>query len=190
MTGLVPSSALGTSDPLAHALRVAGLDRLATLMALGAVVAVTAVLLVFQLGQPRILMAMARDGLLPAALGRLHARHRTPATSTILTGIFVAVMPSLLTPSQALELTSIGTLFAFIIVAGGVIALRRREPHRPRPFRCPGYPFVPVASIVTSFTLMLGLPATNWWRFGVWLVVGLAIYASYGRRRAKLRSRR
>jgi len=187
MTGLVPSSALGTSDPLAHALRVAGLDRLATLMAFGAVVAVTAVLLVFQLGQPRILMAMARDGLLPAAFGRLHARHRTPAASTIVTGVFVAVMPSVLTPAQALELTSIGTLFAFIIVAGGVIALRRREPHRPRPFRCPGYPFTPLASIATSFALMLGLPATNWWRFGVWLVVGLAIYAAYGRRRAKVK---
>jgi len=149
---------------------------------------VTAVLLVFQLGQSRILMAMARDGLLPAALGRLHPRHRTPAASTILTGAFVAVTPTLLTPSQALELTSIGTLFAFIIVAGGVIALRRREPQRPRPFRCPGYPFTPLASIATSFTLMLGLPATNWWRFGIWLVVGLAIYTTYGRRRAKLRS--
>jgi APA family basic amino acid/polyamine antiporter len=185
MTGLVPSRELATGDPLARALRMAGLDRLATLMSFGAVVAVTAVLLVFQLGQPRILLAMARDGLLPTAFARIHPRRRTPIFGTVLTGVFVAVMPTLLTPAQALELTSIGTLFAFIVVAGGVIALRIREPHRPRPFRCPGYPFTPVASIVTSFVLMLGLPATNWWRFGIWLAIGLVIYAANERHRAK-----
>ena len=182
MTGLVPSSQLGTGDPLAHALRSAGLTRLATLMAFGSVVAVTAVLLVFQLGQARILLAMARDGLLPAAFGRLHPRRGTPVFGTLVTGGFVAVMPTLLTPAQALELTSIGTLFAFIVVAGGVIALRRSEPDRPRPFRCPGYPWTPLASIAASVGLMLGLPATNFWRFGIWLVVGLTIYA-LGRRR-------
>jgi basic amino acid/polyamine antiporter, APA family len=189
MTGLVPSSELATGDPLALALRRAGLDRLATLMSFGAVVAVTAVLLVFQLGQPRILLAMARDGLLPPAFARLHARRRTPVVGTVATGIFVAVMPSLLTPAQALELTSIGTLFAFIVVAGGVIALRRREPDRPRPFRCPGYPFTPLASIAASFGLMLGLPATNWWRFAIWLALGLVVYALYGRRHSRLRGR-
>ena len=183
MTGLVPASQLGTGDPLAHALRSAGLERLATLMAFGSVVAVTAVLLVFQLGQARILLAMARDGLLPAAFGRLHPRRGTPVFGTIITGVFVAVMPTLLTPAQALELTSIGTLFAFIVVAGGVIALRRSEPDRPRPFRCPGYPWTPLASIAASFGLMLGLPATNFWRFGIWLVVGLTIYALRRRRR-------
>jgi APA family basic amino acid/polyamine antiporter len=177
MTGLVPSSQLGTGDPLAHALRGAGLDRLATLMAFGSVVAVTAVLLVFQMGQARILLAMARDGLLPAAFGRLHPRRGTPVFGTVVTGAFVAVMPSLLTPSQALELTSIGTLFAFIVVAGGVLALRLREPERPRPFRCPGYPWTPLLSIAASVGLMLGLPATNFWRFGIWLVVGLGIFA-------------
>ena len=186
MTGLVPSAELATGDPLALALRRAGLDRLATLMAFGAVLAVTAVLLVFQLGQTRILMAMARDGLLPARFARLHQGRRTPVAATVLTGLFVAVASSVLTPAQALELTSIGTLFAFIVVAGGVIALRVREPERPRSFRCIGYPFTPVASIVTSFALMLGLPATNWWRFALWLAAGLCVYALYGRRKSKL----
>ena len=186
MTGLVPSSDLATGDPLALALRRAGLDRLATLMAFGAVLAVTAVLLVFQLGQTRILMVMARDGLLPPAFARLHPVRRTPVTATVLTGAFVAVASSVLTPSQALELTSIGTLFAFIVVAGGVMALRVREPDRPRPFRCVGYPVTPIASMATSFVLMLGLPATNWWRFAIWLIVGLCVYWGYGRRHSNL----
>ena len=186
MTGLVPSRELATGDPLALALRRAGLDHLATLMAFGAVVAVTAVLLVFQLGQTRILLVMARDWQLPPAFARLHPRRRTPVVGTVVTGAFVALAASALTPAQALELTSIGTLFAFIVVAGGVIALRVREPERPRPFRCLGYPFTPVASMATSFVLMLGLPATNWWRFAIWLAVGLCIYAGYGRIRSRL----
>ena len=185
MTGLCPSSELATGDPLARALRIAGLDRLATLMALGAVVAVTVVLLVFQMGQPRILLAMARDGLLPRAFARIHGRRRTPVFGTVVTGVFVAVAPTFLTPSQALELTSIGTLFAFIVVAGGVIALRIREPHRPRPFRCPGYPATPVLAIAACAALMLGLPPANWWRFGIWLAIGLGVYAGFGRRRER-----
>ncbi|MBC8131696.1 MAG: amino acid permease [Deltaproteobacteria bacterium] len=177
MTGLSPSSELGTGDPLSRALRLAGLDGLATVMALGSVVAVTVVLLVFQMGQARILLAMARDGLLPRTFARVHGRRRTPVVGTLLTGAFVAVAPTFLTPAQALELTSIGTLFAFIVVAVGVIALRVREPSRHRPFRCPGYPVTPLATIAACLALMLGLPAANWWRFGVWLAVGLLIYA-------------
>jgi APA family basic amino acid/polyamine antiporter len=185
MTGLVPYAELNTGDPLARALRVVGLPRAATLMSLGAVVAVTAVLLVFQLGQPRILFAMARDGLLPPALARVHPRFRTPYVGTILTGLFVAVTPTFLTQSQALELTNIGTLFAFIVVAGGVIALRIREPDRPRPFRCPGYPVTPILAIASCGALMAGLPPSNWWRFGIWLLVGLGVYFGYARRRRR-----
>jgi APA family basic amino acid/polyamine antiporter len=184
MTGLVPAAALGTGDPLATALRGAGLDRLATVMAFGAVVAVTAVLLVFQLGQARIFMAMARDGLLPPAFARVHQRFRTPAFGTVVTGLFVAAAPTFITQAQALELTSIGTLFAFIVVACGVIALRIREPLRPRPFRVPGYPFTPLAAIGFCLWLMAGLPPMNWIRFAVWLVIGLVVYGAYGVRRA------
>jgi basic amino acid/polyamine antiporter, APA family len=185
MTGLVPAAQLGTGDPLAYALRAAGLDRSATVMAFGAVVAVTAVLLVFQLGQARIFMAMARDGLLPPAFARIHPRFRTPAFSTLVTGICVAVAPTFLTPSQALELTSIGTLFAFIVVACGVIALRIREPLRPRPFRVPWYPLTPLLAIGFCLWLMAGLPPMNWIRFGAWLLLGMVIYLAYGARRAR-----
>ncbi len=186
MTGMVPAKELATGDPLAHALRSAGLGGLATFMALGAVVAVTAVLLVFQLGQARIFMAMARDGLLPPLFARVHPRFRTPVMATVLVGIFVGLAPSLLTPSQALELTSIGTLFAFVIVSVGVIALRIQDPDRPRPFRCPGYPVTPILSIVFCIWLMAGLPPMNWLRFGGWLLVGAVIYAAYGRRKSRL----
>jgi APA family basic amino acid/polyamine antiporter len=190
MTGLVPYRALATGDPLALALRAAGLDRAAVLMSLGAVVAMTAVLLVFQLGQPRILYVMARDGLLPPAFARLHPRFATPSYGTVLTGVFVAIAPTFLTRDQALGLTSIGTLFAFFVVALGVIALRVREPDRPRPFRCPGYPVTPVLAAIASLGLMRGLGASNWWRFVIWLVIGLAIYAGYGRRHSRLRDSR
>ncbi len=189
MTGLVPYRELATGDPLAAALRAAGLDRLATVMSFGALIAVTAVLLVFQMGQPRIFMAMARDGLLPPAFGRVHPRFRTPVTGTVLTGAFVAVGASVLTQEQALELTNIGTLFAFILVSLGVIVLRQRDPHSPRPFRCPGYPVTPVLSIASCLWLMAGLPASNWLRFAVWLLLGGFVYAFYGRHRSRMAAR-
>ncbi|MDX2023832.1 MAG: amino acid permease [Deltaproteobacteria bacterium] len=183
MTGLVPSSELGVGDPLAYVLLRVHLERLAGVMALGAVLAVTAVLLVFQMGQPRILMCMARDGLLPPAFARVHPRFATPAFGTIVTGVFVAAMPSLMTPSQALELTSIGTLFAFFLVSVGVIVLRVSQPAMHRPFRCPGYPWVPGLSALFCVILMCGLPLMNWLRFGVWLLLGLLLFGLYGHRR-------
>jgi APA family basic amino acid/polyamine antiporter len=186
MTGLSPSAELATGDPLAHSLRVAGLEGVATGMAAGAVVAVTVVLLVFQMGQSRILLVMARDGLLPRAFAHIHGRRRTPVVGTVVAGAFVALAPTFITPAQALELTSIGTLFAFVVVACGVLVLRIREPHRPRPFRCPGYPATPVLAIASCVALMLGLPAANWWRFGIWLAVGLCLYAFMRARRRKL----
>jgi APA family basic amino acid/polyamine antiporter len=144
---------------------------------------------VFQLGQARIFMAMARDGLLPPAFARVHPRFRTPAFSTMVTGTAVALAPTFMTQSQALELTSIGTLFAFIVVACGVIALRIREPQRPRPFRVPWYPFTPLAAIGFCLWLMAGLPPLNWVRFGVWLLIGLVVYLGYGARRARAAAR-
>jgi APA family basic amino acid/polyamine antiporter len=185
-TGLAPSSELGGGDPLAYALRSVGLGSAALVFAVGAMIAMTAVLLVFQLGQTRIFMVMARDGLLPAAFARVHPRFRTPHISTILTGIGVAILPSFMTSDQALHLTSIGTLFAFLLVSAGVIALRRIEPHRPRPFKVPLYPLSPLLAIATCLWLMLGLPASNWWRFGLWLAVGFLIYLVYGYRRSRL----
>jgi APA family basic amino acid/polyamine antiporter len=186
MTGLVPAAQLATGDPLAVALRAAGQEGAATVMSLGAIIAMTAVLLVFQVGQPRILYAMSRDGLLPPAFGRVHGRFRTPALGTVLTGLFVGLAPTFLTQDQALELTNIGTLFAFLLVAVGVIALRVREPGRERPFRCPGYPVTPVLAALSCVALMAGLPSANWWRFAIWLAVGLVIYLLYGAKRSRL----
>jgi basic amino acid/polyamine antiporter, APA family len=185
MTGMVPAAELAVGDPLAYVLAKVGLHRLSSVMALGAVIAVTAVLLAFQLGQPRILMAMARDGLLPKAFGRIHPRYATPAFGTVVTGIFVALAPSFITPSQSLELTSIGTLFAFFLVSVGVIVLRIKEPLLARTFRCPGYPLVPALSALFCLALMLGLPAMNWIRFGVWLDIGMLVYVFFGRKRAQ-----
>jgi len=186
LTGLVPYQKLATADPLAHALELLGFPYLASFMALGAVVAMTAVLLAFQLGGTRVFFAMARDGLLPPAFSRVHPRFRTPYVGTIITGTVVALAPSLLTESQALELTNIGTLFAFVLVSLGVIALRLRDPDRPRPFRVPGYPVTPLLSAGCCILLMAGLPASNWWRFGIWLAIGLVIYLAYGRQRSRL----
>jgi APA family basic amino acid/polyamine antiporter len=144
------------------------------------------VLLAFQLGQPRIFMAMARDGLLPPLFGRIHPRFRTPYVGTIIAGTVVSFAPSFLTEAQALELTNIGTLFAFVLVSLGVIVLRLREPDRPRPFKVPGYPVTPLLSAGCCILLMFGLPASNWWRFAIWLLIGLAIYFSYGKKRSRL----
>jgi APA family basic amino acid/polyamine antiporter len=187
ITGLVPWQALtGVSDPLPRTLEVAGVKWFAVIISIGAVIATTAVLLVFQMGQPRIFMAMARDGLLPPAFGRVHPRFRTPHVGTILTGVIVAVSASILTPSQAIELTNIGTLFAFFLVSGGVIALRVIEPDRHRPFRVPGYPVVPVLSMAACAWLMFGLPLITWPRFGIWLAIGMVIYLLYGRKHSRM----
>jgi basic amino acid/polyamine antiporter, APA family len=188
-TGMVPSDQLGGGDPLVHAFRLAGLDSAALVIALGAMIAMTAVLLVFQLGQTRIFMVMARDGLLPPAFARIHPRFRTPHISTILTGVAVAILPSFLTSDQALHLTNIGTLFAFALVSAGVMALRKLEPDRPRPFKVPLYPLTPIMAIATCVWLMAGLPASNWWRFGIWLAAGLVVYALYGYRRSRIGQR-
>jgi basic amino acid/polyamine antiporter, APA family len=189
MTGLKPSSELAGGDALANALSVVGIPGAGAIMALGAVVATTAVLLVFQMGQPRIFLAMSRDGLLPPVFGRVHPRFRTPYFGTILTGLVVAVSSNLLTEGQALELTNIGTLFAFALVCAGVIALRRVEPGRPRPFKVPLYPVTPLLGIAACIFLMSGLPPENWLRFGLWLAAGFIIYLLYGRKRSRLAAR-
>jgi APA family basic amino acid/polyamine antiporter len=173
-------------DPLAAAFRKIGWPGASTALAFGAVIAMTAVLLVFQLGQTRIFMVMARDGLLPKTFAKIHPKHRTPTISTWVTGIFVAVMCSILTPEQAIGLTNIGTLFAFILVSLGVIVLRVREPNRHRPFRVPGYPVTPILSALACLGLIVGLERSNWLRFAIWLAIGLVVYLFYGRTRSVL----
>ncbi|HEY8468568.1 MAG TPA: amino acid permease [Longimicrobiales bacterium] len=188
LTGLVPWTQLGTAEPLATAFAERGLDFAAGIIAFGAVVATTSVLLVFQLGQPRIFYAMARDGLLPSWAAAVHPKYRTPHVTTILTGVFVAFFAAFAPIEAVIELTNIGTLFAFILVAIGVLVLRWLEPDRHRPFRTPWVPFVPIMAIVSCLWLMLGLPGRTWARFGLWLLVGIVIYLLYGRRHSVLRN--
>ena len=188
MTGLTSyKNFANVSDPLAVALGDAGLNSLAGIMSFGVVIAMTAVLLVFQLGQPRIFLSMARDGLLPPFAAKLHPRFHTPHVTTILTGVFVGGVALFADMGEMLQFTNIGTLFAFILVSAGVIMLRYTEPDRPRPFRCPGMPYVPILSILCCLGLMLPLPATTWWRFAIWLAIGAVFYFFYGYKHSRLR---
>jgi APA family basic amino acid/polyamine antiporter len=197
-TGIVPFDVLKQklateqAEPLTMALQYANIQRWGNLfvgiVAFGSVVAHTAVLLVFQLGQPRIFFSMARDGLLPKSFARVHPRFRTPHVTTILTGIAVGGCAMFTSIDEMVDLTNIGTLFAFILVCLGILILRRRDPARPRAFRTPWVPAVPLLGVVSCVYLMFGLPWITWIRFGLWLMVGLAVYYSYGYRNSGLRS--
>src|SRR5881392_617903 len=157
------------------------------LVSAGALAGMTSVLLVFQLGQPRIFMAMARDGLLPGYFAKIHPRFRTPHITTIWTGIVVGGVAMVTDIGSLADLTNIGTLFAFILVCFGVIVLRRTDPARPRPFRVPMVPVFPILGVIFCVALMLSLPVLTWIRFFVWLVIGLFIYFFYGAWHSRLR---
>jgi basic amino acid/polyamine antiporter, APA family len=191
MTGVAPWPKLGTAEPMITALALAdGSPRLISIsrfiVSLGAVFAMTSVLLVFQLGQPRIFMSMSRDGLLPPFFSKVHPRFKTPYVGTIITGTFVGSFAAFANIAEVVELTNIGTLFAFILVSAGVIVLRKAEPDRPRPFRAPWVPLTPILAILSCLYLMLQLPWVTWVRFALWLVVGLVIYFLYGIRHSRL----
>ena len=132
-------------------------------------------------------MSMARDGLLPPWAAKVHPKYRTPHITTILTGVFVAVFAAAANIDEIVQLTNIGTLFAFILVAIGVIILRRIDPGRPRPFRTPLVPFVPLLAVLCCGYLMTELPLITWWRFVIWLAIGLVFYFFYGYRHSRLR---
>ena len=194
MTGMAAWNKLGTPEPMITALALAeGSPRLLSIsrliVALGAVIAMSSVLLVFQLGQPRIFMSMARDGLLPPFLARVHSRYRTPHVGTIITGVFVAFFAAFANIAEVVELTNIGTLFAFVAVSAGVLVLRRKEPQRARPFRVPLVPLTPAIAIIACTYLMLQLPWKTWIFFGIWLALGLLIYLFYGMRHSRLGKR-
>jgi APA family basic amino acid/polyamine antiporter len=187
-TGMIPFNVLQTTpkadlaEPLTLALRYANANSnlIIGIVAFGSVVATTAVLLVFQLGQPRIFLSMARDGLLPGLFRKVHPKYRTPHVSTILTGVFVAFFAAFASIDEVVDLTNIGTLFAFILVCAGIIVLRVKEPNRPRPFRAPGGLVFPVLGIISCIYLIYYLPPTSWLRFAAWLNFGFVIYVGYG----------
>jgi APA family basic amino acid/polyamine antiporter len=157
------------------------------LVSAGALAGLTSVLLVFQLGQPRIFMAMARDGLLPRYFARIHPRFRTPHITTIWTGVAVGGVAMITDIGSLADLTNIGTLFAFVLVCLGVIVLRRTDKNRPRPFRVPMVPLFPILGVFFCGVLMLSLPIETWLRFFGWLIIGLAIYFLYSVRHSRLR---
>ena len=195
LTGMAPWKQLGTPEPMITALQFANgppvlLNAARFIIALGAVIAMGSVLLVFQMGQPRIFFSMARDGLLPPFMAKVHPRFRTPWVGTIITGTFVATFAAFANIAEVVDLTNIGTLFAFVLVSIGVIILRIREPDRPRPFRVPGAPFTPLISVAACLYLMMQLPRVTWIRFGIWLAVGLVVYFLYGYRHSVLRTGR
>lgn len=195
-TGIIPYNnlvkmlATEQAEPLTMALQYAHIDKWGNLfvgiVAFGSIIAHTAVLLVFQLGQPRIFFSMSRDGLLPKPFSRVHPKHKTPAFATILTGVAVGVTSMFTSIDEMVDLTNIGTLFAFALVCLGIIILRKREPERPRGFKTPLVPLVPVLGIISCFYLMLGLPTVTWIRFGLWLLIGLAFYFMYGYKNSRL----
>jgi len=160
-----------------------------TIVAFGSVVAHTAVLFVFQLGQPRIFFSMARDGLLPRMFSTVHPRFRTPWGSTILTGAAVGIFSMFTSLDEMVDLTNIGTLFAFILVCLGVIILRVKDPGRHRPFRVPGGIVTPILGIIGCFVLIAYLPPSSWLRFAAWLNIGAVIYVCYGSITSKLTGR-
>jgi basic amino acid/polyamine antiporter, APA family len=186
-TGLVPYTQLRAADPLARALEVAGLPIASWFVAFGAVVSLTAVLLVFQYGQPRIFFAMARDGLLPKWASKIHPKYRTPHITTVATGLVVAFGSLFLDENEIYDLTNIGTLSAFAIVAIGVLVLRYTDPDRPRPFRVKFVWPVSIIGAAACLYVMKGLPTHAWERFGIWLAIGLALYFVYGYKNSKLR---
>jgi APA family basic amino acid/polyamine antiporter len=191
LTGMVPASGLGTAaDPLAFALNATGLTSISKIVSLGAIFSLSAVLLVFQYGQPRIFFGMARDGLLPAWAAKIHPRTRIPHITTLVTGVFVALWALVGDAGETYDLTNIGTLFAFSLVCIGVVVLRHKEPSRPRPFRVPFVYVTATLGVLMCGYLMSQLPLTTWIRFVVWLVIGMALYIGYGYRHSVLRTGR
>ncbi|MFH0799769.1 MAG: amino acid permease [Pseudomonadota bacterium] len=188
ITGMVPYNQINIDAPIAEAFKQVGLPWAQLIIALGALAGITSVLMAMMLGQSRVLLAMARDGLLPRSFfASVHERFRTPWKSTILTGAFVAVTAAVVPLRILAELVNIGTLLAFVMVCLAVLIMRKTNPQTPRPFRVPFVPVVPILGIASCLMLMFSLPSENWLRLFVWLLIGLVIYFSYGRRKSVMR---
>jgi len=191
LTGMVPYKDIDINAPVVDAFKRAGMTWMQYLVAAGAMTGITSVLLVMMLSQPRVMLALARDGLVPKGFfGDIHPKFRTPWKSTILTGVFVAAMAGFIPLSILAEMTSIGTLFAFVIVCGAVLIMRRTNPNAKRPFRAPLVPLIPILGILTCLLLMFSLPAENWYRLIIWLLIGFIIYFLYGRRHSVMAQER
>jgi APA family basic amino acid/polyamine antiporter len=190
LTGMVNYTQLNVPDPIAVGINAAGegLAWLRPVVKIGAIAGLSSVILVMLLGQPRIFYTMSKDGLLPPVFSAVHPKFRTPWLASLVTGATAMAFAGLLPIGLLGELVSIGTLLAFAIVCAGVLVLRYTDPDRPRPFRTPLVPFVPIAGILACLYLMLGLPVDTWARLIIWMALGLAIYFLYGRRHSKVQA--
>jgi len=186
LTGIAPWQTLTGEAPVADALKRLGYNGVREWVSIGAIVGMLSSLLVFQYGQARIWFAMSRDGLLPKPFSKVHPKYKTPHISTWIAGLVVGVGAGIFDIGTLADLANIGTLFAFIIVSVGVIVLRKKQPDRPRGFRAPGAPWLPMVSIGFCLVLMMALPLETWVRFFVWLLIGFAIYFPFGRRHSTL----
>jgi APA family basic amino acid/polyamine antiporter len=187
ITGMVPYDKINIDAPVSDAFRQAGLPWARLLISVGAITGITSVLLVMMLSQPRVFLAMARDGLLPQSFfGAVHERFRTPWKSTILTGCFVATLAAFVPLRILADLVNIGTLLAFVMVCAAVLIMRRTNPNAPRPFRAPFAPLTPILGILLCLLLMFSLPSENWLRLFAWLGLGFVIYFAYGRHHSVL----
>ncbi|SET30205.1 APC family permease [Paenibacillus sp. NFR01] len=186
LTGIVPYQNLNVSDPVSYALRFVNQDMIAGLISVGAIAGMTTVLLVMLFGQTRLLFAISRDGLLPQSLSKVSGKTHTPVRSTWMVGGIIAVLTGFVPLDRLANLTSIGTLFAFLVVSLGVIVLRRTSPDLKRGFRVPWVPVIPILSALACGYLMYNLGRETWYGFLIWLVIGIVIYALYGYKRSNL----
>lgn len=188
LTGVVSYTELNVAAPIALAIDHMGLNWLSPIVKLGAITGLTSVMLVLLMGQSRIFYSMAQDRLLPGIFASIHPEYQTPHLSTLIVGSAVALLAGFMPIEKLGELVSIGTLFAFVLVCGGVIVLRKTHPDMPRHFRCPAVPVLPIAGIMVCLALMAGLPFDTWIRLLVWLVIGFLIYFGYSKQHSLLQN--
>jgi APA family basic amino acid/polyamine antiporter len=186
VTGMVPYNEIKVEAPLAEAFRSVGQSGIAQVISFGALAGLTTVTLILMMGQSRVFFAMSRDHLLPPVFSRVSRRFQTPYRTTILTGIAVAAIAFLVELKTLAELVNIGTLFAFVVVAAGILVLRRTQPDLERAYRTPWVPLVPILAVLAALWLMLNLPAQTWERFAIWMAVGAVVYFGYGRRHSRV----
>jgi APA family basic amino acid/polyamine antiporter len=190
VTGMVKYTDIKVDAPLAEAFRSVGQPAFATIISVGALLGLTTVMMILMLGQSRVFFAMSRDRLLPSVFANVSERFQTPYRTTLVTGVVVAVVAALVPLKDLADLVNIGTLFAFVVVAAGVIVLRRTRPDLQRAFRTPAVPLLPILSVLASIYLMLNLTGKTWVRFLVWMAVGLVVYFAYGARKSRLAEQR